>query len=142
MTLKLRNPKKLTFVWAGLTIEGFADESFVEISREADAFTDSVGATGDVTREQTNDDRATVTLRLTDTHPDNGALTAVHAADKLEGGGAGVAPLYIKDELGHDLHTAKECWIARGPDPKYSKTSGTNEWKFRCAHLVSISGGS
>jgi hypothetical protein len=142
MTTKLQNPKKLTFIFAGISVETFASDEFLKITRDTDAFTDSAGANGEVTREQTNDDRATIELMLPRTAGENGAFTAIHAADKLSGNGAGIAPLFIKDELGNDVHTAKECWIAKEPDPTYATASTNNTWKFRASNLISVHGGS
>lgn len=142
MTTKLQNAKKLTFIFAGVSIETYASDEFLKITRDSDAFADSVSANGIVTREQVGDDRATIELTIPRTAGENGALTAIHEADKLAGNGAGVGPLLIRDELGSDIHTAKECWIAKAPDTSYSTTSTNNVWKFRAASLVSIHGGS
>jgi hypothetical protein len=142
MTTKLQNPKKLTFIFAGISVETFASDEFLKITKKSDAFASSVGANAEVTREQINDERADIELTIPRTAGENGAFTAIHEADKLSGNGSGVAPLLIKDELGNDIHTAKECWIVRAPDATYSTKSTNNVWKFEASNLISIHGGS
>lgn len=141
MTTKLNNPKKFAFVFAGIIVENLAEDG-IKISRETEPFTDSVSLTGEVTREQTNDDRATIEVAIprSDTVA-NAALSAVHNADKLSGNGSGIAPLSVRNELGGDVHTAPEAWIMAPPDPEYSAATSVNVWKFRCANLVSHFGG-
>jgi hypothetical protein len=142
VSTKLNNPKKLIFIFAGISVETFASDEFLKIEKASDAFTDSVGANSEVTREQVNDERADITLTIPRTASENGAFTAIHAADVRAGNGSGIGPLFIKDGLGNDVHTAKEAWIKRAPDPTYATTATNNVWIFRAANLISINGGS
>lgn len=141
MGAKQYNPNEMIFTFAGLSIKGFANENFISIERTTEAASSSVGAGGEVTVEVINDDRKQVTLTLQRTSKDNALLTALFRAQRLANQVL-FSPLTVKDGLGNDLHTAPEAWIMDEPDADYGAESGTREWVFEAAKMVSIHGGS
>lgn len=112
----------------------------VEIANEGDAFTDIVGSGGEVARVRTVDFRATVTVTLMGTSPDNLILSAFHEVDRRAPNGTGVGILYI--EQGNDKYIAEKAWISRAPDRSFAADAiGDAAWVFRCADLKRLDSG-
>lgn len=126
---------------AGLLIAGgYADGDFVTVERDTEAFGDVVGTDGEVTRFATNDNRATVTVRLMQSSSMNKILSDLHNADKSAEGGAGVGRLLIEDLNGGTLHEAAACWIQNDPASSYGREVSEREWVIRVANLRSSFG--
>jgi hypothetical protein len=128
--------------FAGIPLAGFADGEWLRIERENQKFDDVVGTDGEVTRSKTNDDRATITIRLMQSSPVNDLLSAVYNLDGNTPGGAGVGPFLLRDQQGTTLITAESCWIAKAPDVSMDRTATEREWVLRCAKLIEFHGGS
>lgn len=141
MAAKQYNPNEMIFTFAGLSIKGFSNETFIAIERTTDGSSSSVGAGGEVTVEIKSDDRKQITLTLQRTSKDNALLTAVWQTQRLTGEVL-FSPMTIKDGLGNDLHTAPQSWLMNEPNADYGAESGTREWLFEAAKMVSIHGGS
>lgn len=109
--------------------------TFVRIENESDDYGDEVGADEEVVRWKTNDQRATITLILMASSSSNQAFSALRTADFLAPNGAGIVPLYIKDNNGASIYAAKDCWIQKPPTVEYGQEPGTREWVFRVAKL-------
>lgn len=139
--LKVYDSDQYSASLAGIAFEGFADGEWLRIERDNNAFDDVVGTDGEVTRSKTNDDRATITLRLMQTSSTNSLLSAFYNADKLTPGGVGVGPFLLRDQQGTTLISAEKCWIAKEPDVSMDRTATEREWVFRCSKLISFHGG-
>lgn len=120
---------------------GFADGEFLRIEWEGDAFSDVVGTDGEVTRSKTKDNRATATVLLMQTAEANLLLSAMHNADKLASGGAGVGPFLVEDLNGATLHESPQCWVMKSPDSTYDREATAREWPIRCANLSDLQAG-
>lgn len=142
MAFKVYDADQISISIAGLPISGFADGEFLRIERESNAFDDVVGTDGEVTRSKTNDDRATVTIRLMQTSDSNDLLSTLYNADKAAPGGAGVGPFMCRDAQGRALFIAEKAWIAKPPDQVFDRTATEREWMIRCAKLDGTYGGS
>lgn len=127
---------------AGIPISGYADGEWLTVERDSPAFEDVVGTDGEVTRSKTNDNRATVTIRLMQSSPVNGLLSVLHNLDKNTPNGAGVGPFLLTDiPTGTTLLVAEKCWISEEPNGSWDRTPKEREWKIRCANLLSTYGG-
>ena len=127
---------------AGIPITGgYADGEFLRIERETEAFSDVVGTDGEVTRNATKDDRATVTLILMQSAEANAVLSAFHNADKNAEGGAGGGRFLVEDLNGTTLHEGAQCWIQAEPDASYDREVTPREWVVRVAKLINSFGG-
>jgi hypothetical protein len=98
-----------------------------------------VGADGEATRSKSNNNAATVTLRLMQTSDMNDILTSYYQADKLANNGK--FPLMIKDNSGRSLHVAEQAWVQKLPAVNYGAEAGPREWVIRTGELVSTVGG-
>lgn len=139
--MKVYDASQVTVAFAGVPLSGYASGAFCRISEEADAFTDDVGADGEVVRSKTNDRRATVTVILQRTSDSNDFLSALANLDKNSPNGAGVGALLIRDRNGRALYTASKAWIRKAPDVEFGTEAGNVEWTIRCANLVRFDGG-
>jgi hypothetical protein len=140
--LKIYDANEVSVVICNIPIEsGFADGEFVTIEQESNDFEDVVGTDGEVTRSKTNDQRATITVKLMQSSDANAALSALNNLDKATGNGAGVGVLLIRDKQGTSLYQASKCWIAKPPDVPFDKTGTAREWMIRCADLKRLDGG-
>ena len=141
MTLRVYDPDQVIISVAGIPISGWADGEFCRVERESDAFSDVVGTDGEVTRSKTNDNRATVTIRLMQSSPINALLSALHNSDKNSPGGVGVGPFELFDASGGTTLVAEKCWIAKEPDSSWDRTATEREWMIRCARLDQVHAG-
>jgi hypothetical protein len=132
------DPKQNTVVFAGIPIEGFAEDIYAA-SRNEDAFNLRVGATGRAARAQNANNSGRVTITLLQTSPSNARLAAQHALDQATGNGTGV--LSIKDLSGADRVFAQEAWIVKHPDMENNNEVGQREWILESGNLVMTAGG-
>lgn len=126
--------------FAGIVASGFADGEWFSIERDTPAFSDVAGTDGEVTRSKTNDDRATIKLKLMQSSPVNDLLSALYNLDKNTPKGAGIGPFLHRDTNGSTLFSAEACWISEEPPMKQDRTATEREWTFRVAKLISHHG--
>jgi hypothetical protein len=113
---------------------GYADDEVMTLEWEGDFFEDFIGADGEVTRSNTNDFRATVTLRYAITADANDRLSALLQADLAAPNGAGAGIFTARDKEGRMIITSERSWIMGYPQVKGAKTVQVNEWKIRLAN--------
>lgn len=123
----------------GLPVTGFADGTFVEIDRAADAFVKHVGADGKTSRAGTADKSGMVTFTLAQTSPSNGVLSGIAALDEATGNG--VVSILVRDASGASLHFAESAWVRKIPAAPYSKAIENRVWILDCAFLESLNAG-
>jgi hypothetical protein len=139
VAVKTYSPKDVSVIVAGTQISGFAEDSFVTVERDSDAFTKIVGADGEVSRSASADLSGTITLTLLGTSASNDILAALAIADAISLNGE--FPVLIKDELGTSLHTAPTSWIQKASTKEYGAEIGDNEWVLQCSELIEFVGG-
>lgn len=142
MGTKTYNAADVTCSFMGIPIDsGYADGEFVTIAQTAADFEVVVGTDGEVTRTQTNNRHATITLKLMQTSDGNAALSAINNLDRASGNGAGIGPMLIRDRNGTSLYTAVHCWIAKPPDVSFDRVATPREWTLECSDLIRFDGG-
>lgn len=130
MALKTFDPDQIVFSFALLPIKGWAEDTFINVSRITEAFTSVAGADGEVVRTKSNDNRLRIEVTLMATSDSNDVLSALHNVDLEEPNGAGVGPLSLMDLSGRQLLAEPEAWIANAPDIEYSRSVGSRTWVF------------
>jgi hypothetical protein len=133
------DPSKIIVTWNGIRITGFAPGEFVQVEPNADLYSTTVGAGGEVARSRNPDESAKVTLTLLGTSRVNDLLSAKMKQDKLSNTGWGA--LLIKDLLGTTLVTSSRCWIERMPTVGMGAEVPTRQWVMRAAELNVLVGG-
>lgn len=119
--------------WNGININGFSDDTFVEVERDEDGFTTVTGALGDVTRARQLNRTGKITITLLAHAPVNAELAALAQEDEDFGGGYG--PIQVKDLTNRMLADGAEAWVMKRPKLERAKEGGTVQWVFAVAYL-------
>lgn len=133
------HPDKVILAFKGLLINGYAPDTFVEIERNEDGFTEQVGTLGDVCRTRSLNRTGTVTITLMASAAVNDMLTAIAIFDEQTGYGTG--PLLMKDLNGSTVAAASTAWIRKLPRIERGNEAGTIQWIIACANLDIRAGG-
>ena len=113
-----------------LEISGFAEgDDVVNISFETEQFKDVAGAKGDVARVQTNDNRATITVKLLQTSSSYKVLMDLFNLDRETG--ANVLPLTVTNKETGETFVGNNTWINKAPDIIRGQNANVVEFKFR-----------
>jgi hypothetical protein len=141
MGIKTYDPTAVTVSFGALILSGFADGTFVTVSRSNDAFTKVSGADGTVSRAKSADRSGEVTVVLQSTSPSNLLLSAIALEDEVITSGVGVLPLVVKDAEGSSVYFAGSAWIRKTPDGEFSKEITDRTWIFDTGQLDMLAGG-
>ena len=139
MGLKTYDPKQVTLVIGTHTVTGYMDGTFINASRNEDAFTTVVGADGEVTRVKSNNKSGRITATIKQSSDSNDVLSAILAADEL--GNAGIVPILIKDLKGRTLGAAARAWGVKMAEIVYSKGVEGRAWIFESDEFLPFVGG-
>jgi len=137
--IRTYDPSEVILIFGGIPISGFADGTFITVSRENDSFTKSVGASGETSRAKSVDQSGSVVVTLAQTSPSNDVLSGVAKTDELTS--LGVLPILCKDNSGRSLFTGGNAWIRKPADAEHSKEISTREWTIDVADLEMFIGG-
>jgi hypothetical protein len=135
------DPDRVSFIFAGVPVEGFADGTFISVEQNEDAFVLAIGSDGEACRAKSNNRSAKITLTLLQTSRSNQLLTAFYQTDIISPSGDGIAPLLIKDNSGTSLHLAEKAWITKIPAATYAREAENREWVFETNELINNVGG-
>jgi len=138
---KIYAPDQVVAIFGTHEIKGYADGTFIKVSRKEDSFTGKCGADGEVVRARNANKMGEVVFTLMQTSASNLWLATALAADELAPNGVSVFAFLMKDLLGFTLHQAKSAWIVKPADSEWAKEAGTREWKLECAKLSMLEGG-
>jgi hypothetical protein len=113
-------------------ISGYADGTFVKITRTGDAFENKRGSDGTVDRINKNAYDFTVEITLKQTSPYNAILSGILATDQLTNNG--VFPLTVVDLSGPaaapSTFFAPQAWVVKDPEVDYGDALKNHTWKF------------
>jgi len=117
-------------IYGILELQGFAEgDDVVNITFDTEQFTDTAGAKGDVTRTQTNDNRATVVVKLLQTSDSYKDLMNLYNADRETA--AGVVPLTVINKETGETFVGNNAWIQKNPDIVRGQNANAVEFTFR-----------
>jgi hypothetical protein len=119
----------------GVTISGFADGTFIEVTPAGPRYTKHTGADGEVSRVANADHTHKVKMTLQQTSPSNDALSALLASDVLNNGG--VVSLSIVDVNGTTNLQWKAAWIETPPNITDAKDLSNRDWTLDTAQVTS-----
>lgn len=139
MSLNTYDPKSVLVIVGGVPLSGFADGTFVEVTRTTDMFSKKTGADGYTTRTKSNDRSGTITITLMQTSLSNDVLSGFAALDELSN--SGVVPIMIKDSSGDTLNVSAQGWVRKYPDQTFGLELNTRAWAIDCADLDIFVGG-
>jgi hypothetical protein len=137
VSLKTYDSNKVNISFAGRTIDkGRADGEFVSTEYATETFTTKVGADGEVTRSKSNDNSATIKIKVMQTSAGHALLTQLHALARASVNGSDVGAFELRDLNGNMLERADECYIEKAPPSAFGKEAVEREWTLRAANLI------
>lgn len=126
------SPEDVIISVAGfLPIEGYAEGTFVSISKDTPYFDTKESSDGVVSRVARKSGLYTVQLTLMGTSETNNILTRLALLDN----NTRIAkfPLIIKDTLGSTLLFSTSSWIETNPVTDFSVAVDSRVWSIKCA---------
>jgi hypothetical protein len=135
------DPDQHDVLFALVPMSGFAEDLMVTIEEDEDAFTIKKGVDGDISRSKNMGQTALVTIHLMSTSKSNAVLSALHDQDRKAAGGAGVAPILIRDRNGTSVFASDKAWIEKRPTVTRGKEADAREWKIRVINYEFFEGG-
>lgn len=118
------DPKKVTVIYDGMVITGFADDSMIEAEKNEDNITPYVGVLGEVSIAINADNTGTVTMSLANTSPFIKILAEKARANT-------VAPLSIIDMNENGVNVGgTEAVIIKPPNVTIGKEVESQEVQF------------
>lgn len=138
MSLNTYDPKQVNLVVAGQIMSGYAEDTFIEVSRNANSFELQMGADGDATRSRSNNKSGQLKLTLRQGSASNEALSALAVADEASNGS--VFSFGLKDSSGTSLYAAATAWIVKPADSAFAVKSGTRQWMIETDNLQAFIG--
>ena len=139
MAVRTYDPKQVTLIVGAFPIGGFADGSYITVTRENDAYQKVVGADGETSRAKSNDRSGTITITLAQTSPSNDVLSAISLADELNNDG--IVPIAIRDGSGRTIIIAPFSWVQKPADVEFAKEITDREWVMACSDISMTEGG-
>lgn len=129
--MRTYDPTEVQINLGPLTISGFADGSFIKITRsKQDRYSVKVGTKGEVSRSKVTDNSGTITISLKHTSPCNAKLYL------LEKSPATFPVTVIENGDTKFVATVTEAWIAKTPEPDFGAEDGKSDWTIGCADLT------
>jgi hypothetical protein len=142
MSQKFYDPNLFTFTFSLIPFSGWIEDTMIEIETDGPAFTYKKGLDGDFSRSKVVNQTALITAHLMSTSRTNAALSLIHAQDKAQDGGAGVAPVAMKDGNGTSVFAHDAAYIEDMPKSAYGKEADDRAWKIRvCPGFLWLEGG-
>jgi hypothetical protein len=135
------DPDQHDCLFALVPMSGYAEDAMVTIEEDEDAFTIKKGVDGAISRSKNLGQTALVTVHLMSTSKSNATLSGLHEQDRLQPGGAGVAPILIRDRNGTSVFSSDKAWIEKRPTVTRGKEATPREWKIRVINYAFFEGG-
>lgn len=119
--------------------KGFADGARVNVVKNSEAASVTVGTDGGWCFNLMNDESGVITLSLLQSSATNDYLSTQANLQKLLG--EGVLEVTVKDNRGRSLHHCAEARIEKIPDSAYEEEVGAREWNLLCPEIEDFVGG-
>ena len=133
------DPSQVVISIGGQTVSGFADGTFITVSRNNPTWSLTSGASGETCRAKSNDWSGTIELTLMQSSSMNNFLSAKMLLDELSNNGKFAFNLLDAD--GTTLVSALECWVQQAPSVEYGKELSDRTWTLETGDLVYTSVG-
>lgn len=133
------DPARVTMSIGGVPVSGYAEGTFINVTRDGDAFTKKRGSAGDVERTNTNVFDFSIELTLMQTASFNAVLSAMLNTDQVTNGG--VTNILIKDLNGTTLMDFPQAWIRKDADGSFGNDTTARTWTFDTGRAAGVLGG-
>lgn len=140
MAVALYSPKDVFISLAGLhTISGYADGTFVRITKDMKPFSKVRAMDGEMARMYNEDEGFRVEITIAQSSTSNNVLSAIYNVDAATQ--MGKFPMFIKDSKGQTSFFAATAWIEMIPEVTFSNQLETRTWTFGCSGAALTIGG-
>jgi hypothetical protein len=126
---KTYNSREVLISFGNHSVTGYAEDSFINIEKNGDGFSDVVGCDGEQIRSMDPDDTYNITLALLQSSPSNAFLQNKNNQDNKNGDG--FFPVTIKDLRGGLVFNCEEAWAVNPAARPFGKTAQNREWSLR-----------
>lgn len=113
--VKTYDPKKVTVMYNGMVVTGFAEGSMVKCEKNEDNNTPHVGVLGEVSRAVNADNTGKITISLAGTSPWIGIFSRLASSNELSS-----CTVIDMNDAGVNIG-GSECWIIKSPDVNIGK---------------------
>lgn len=127
-------PEDVNCLAFGIPLNGFADGTFISISKDKVSYGSTETVDGQVARLYTNSQTYTISLTFHRGSTSNDILTKLWQLDELSQ--VGKFPLFIKDLSGTDLFFSTNTWIEGVPNMVQSTNFDTRTWVLKSSQAV------
>lgn len=135
--LRTYDSNQVSVTFAGRAIDtGRADGEFVTTEYSTETFVKKVGADGEVTRSKSNDNTATIKIKVMQTSNGHKMLLQLHALARASVNGSDAGAFELIDRNGGVLERATKAWIEKAPPSSFGKEAGEREWTLAAADLI------
>ena len=126
--VNIYNPKDIVLTYDGMQITGFADDSFVTVSKNTDDYSHKVGVKGEVTISVDADETGTVTISLDQRSPFIRIFNRMIKEGKYTNNILRPLTMIDMGENGDDI--SSDAYIVKRADNEYGRASGNVEYQF------------
>lgn len=134
MTIASYSPEDINCLAFGIPLGGFADGTFITISKDKVPYGATETSDGQVARLYTNSQTYTISLTFHRGSTSNDILTKLWQLDEFSQ--VGKFPLFIRDLSGTDLFFSTNTWIEGIPNMVQSTNFDTRTWILRSSQAV------
>lgn len=139
------SPEDMTIVLANSqfshVITGYADGTFVSITREVPASTLYTGSDLSNARVVRANKASSITLSLHQASSSTDVLSQLLANDEETRDETWLFSVTIKDNIGRSLFYSPQAFIGNSPDATYSTSIENRDWMIQCVSLTNMQGG-
>lgn len=123
------------------TISGYADGTFLNVSREVPSSELYQGSDNSGGRTLRSNKAGTITLTLHQLSASHDVLSQLHKNDHEARDNTWLFSVLIKDNTGRSLYYGRQSFISQFPDSTFSNQVETRDWAFQCIDLEQTIGG-
>lgn len=135
------DPALVNLQVGSMTGTAYAEGTFIEVEREVDAASKTVGADGEVTLVVSNNTSGTIKATFQQASPMNDYLSSLADALERKDFATAIIPVTMKDTNGTTLASAKQAWVKKKAKTEFDAASKDREWIIETGYLNYTVGG-
>src|SRR5690554_155366 len=139
MAVRTYDPCDVAMSFFGMPITGFAEGTFITVSRSSDSFSRVIGVC-DGSRTRSHDRGGSIEFTVLQTAPINDWLAAFIAADEQFKNAVG--PAIVKDNSGNSTYFAPEAWIVAPPTGEFGTDQTSRTYRIETNNISMFTGAS
>lgn len=130
---------KVVFTIDGVPITGFQDGDAIVIKADADLWSKTVGADGEVVRSRVNNPAGSVDVNLLYSSMSNSYLNTIKALDRALG--QGTVAMQVVDLASGTTVIVPQAWVKRQPDITFGREAGPRTWTMDASRIEVVDRG-